>query len=624
VEFVGVEKNRMKFEQHLAENPLTAGAQQNSVHRIGTRHLLLALVLGATFVAYVGTLGFSFVNDDFDQIVMNAYVHSWHFAPRYFTEHIWSAIYPDELNNYYRPVFLLWFRINHMLFGFRPAGWHLGTVLLHLLATGLVYMVARRLLRDPLAAGLAMLIFGVDPVHIESVAWVSGLSEPLTATLFLGAFFCYLNGRTTARRPRIWLSASLFLYGLAALSKETALAFPLLLFAYEWFFPVPGAGAEFRARVTTGFRKVAPYLVLTMGYLAVRWRVLGGIGHALTDLSLRTVVLTWPSLLFFYLRHLIWPFNLSPYYALRYIDYPNLGGFVFPLAMVAMTAAIIVWYAQRSREVAFAGTWMLLLILPVLNIQAFDSMDFAHDRYLYLPSVGFSMLAALALRRLQVGERRAFGQPVAQVLATIGLAGLFMVMTVTQSFWWANDFLHATRSVAIAPENICALHNLATETAARGYPGQAAQLYQKVLARNPKYWPSVYNLGVLYLRLGRLPDAERYFHRAAEIKPVDPRAYAALGVVRLQMGRLDEAKALIQHAIELGPNALGYHLALGVVLKAEGDLPAALIEFRTELVNQPGSLAAREQIAKIETGPGNNPTPVSPSSEPPGLPIYRH
>ena len=152
--------------------------------------ILLVVALALTFIVYAGTLGFEFVYDDHEQVLENNYVHSWRFVGHYFTGHVWSNLYAKDPGNYYRPLFLLWLRVNHMLFGLEPWGWHLTTALAHLFATYLVYLLAVRLVRDPVTAGFAALIFGLHPVHIEAVAWVSGVTEPLLAVLLIPSFLC--------------------------------------------------------------------------------------------------------------------------------------------------------------------------------------------------------------------------------------------------------------------------------------------------------------------------------------------------------------------------------------------------------------------------------------------------
>ena len=106
------------------------------------RVLWPAAILAATFLAYAGTLGFGFVFDDTAGIVRNDSLRSWHYVPGYFSSHVWSFLYPHLLSNYYRPLFLLWLRLNDALFGLHPWGWHLTSVLAHLGVTCLVYCLA--------------------------------------------------------------------------------------------------------------------------------------------------------------------------------------------------------------------------------------------------------------------------------------------------------------------------------------------------------------------------------------------------------------------------------------------------------------------------------------------------
>ena len=110
---------------------------------------LVAAILAVTALVYAGTLHFDFVYDDQGVIVNNALVQSWRFVPQYFRGQLWQNINPDDPGNFYRPLYILWLRLNDALFGLHPAGWHATTILLHVLATFLAYCVARRLTGRP-------------------------------------------------------------------------------------------------------------------------------------------------------------------------------------------------------------------------------------------------------------------------------------------------------------------------------------------------------------------------------------------------------------------------------------------------------------------------------------------
>src|SRR2546423_985380 len=170
---------------------------------------MILIVLAITLIAFIGSLHYDFVYDDVEQIVGNRYVHSWHFLPRFFTEHVWGHLNSNSPGTYYRPVFLLWLLLNHTAFGLQASGWHLTNVALHVLVTYMVYRLALRINLDRFSACVAALLFGLHPVHVEAVAWVSGGTEPLLAALFVPTFLCYLKARAPEQPARRWLALSL-------------------------------------------------------------------------------------------------------------------------------------------------------------------------------------------------------------------------------------------------------------------------------------------------------------------------------------------------------------------------------------------------------------------------------
>jgi len=148
-----------------------------------TRALIIGFLTLATLAAYIGALRYGFVYDDPDQIVNNPAVHSWSRVPRYFTSDVWPHSTPDEVGNFYRPVFLLWLLLNYKIGSLNPTWYHLTTVALHLLATLLVYLLALRVTKDELVAAGGALLFGLHPVHLEAVAWI-----PAVLNLYLRSF----------------------------------------------------------------------------------------------------------------------------------------------------------------------------------------------------------------------------------------------------------------------------------------------------------------------------------------------------------------------------------------------------------------------------------------------------
>lgn len=588
--------------------------------RLRSPLFLCALVLGLTFAAYAGTLSFEFVHDDRGQIVDNPAIHSWAAIPGYFTAQVWAGVAPEDPGNYYRPLFLLWLRLNDAVWGLHPWGWHLTTVLAHLAVTLLVYFLALRVLKDPQYAAFAALLFGLHPVHIEGVAWISGVTEPLLALLLISSFLCYLKRRDEPAKAAAWMACSLGLYVLAMLEKETALVLGPIIFSYEYICSVEtphrgvstisAAGQEtprrgvstvgIIQRVRRSLGAAVLYLVPVPFYLLARVHALKAFSHQMTSLPLSVVLYTWPSLLWFWVKHLVWPVGLSTFYDLPSVTHPNFWNFVLPAIAVAIVAAGLIWGALRSREIAFACLWLVWPLVPILDIRVFVKNDFAHDRYLYLPSIGLAIIAAVALRRLRLGSGRVQGVPAAQIVVTSLVAILMMFGTAYQSLFFQNNMVFYEHNLLAAPNNIFPRTNLATLLGEAGQYQAAIGLYQEALQIDSDNWYANYNLGYTYYRVGKLPEAENYLEKAAAINPNKPDEFFYLGLTLLKIGHTEEAASAFRSALQIRPHGYGYHFALGLALKLQGNLQGALDEFKTEISNNPQHAPAREQIAETQ------------------------
>ena len=530
------------------ENPVSV------VEALSQPGVLETILLALVFIVYSGTLAFGFVYDDRPVFVDNPLVHAWRYVPSYFSTHFGSQL--AEANaTYYRPVFLLWFRLIHSLAGLHPALWHLSSVCVHVAVTYLVFLLAWRLTGDRWTAWIAALLYGLHPVHVESVAWISGVADPLLAMFFLGSLLAYLKRRQPGGSAA-WLAASLLLYAMALLQKEVAIVLPALVFTYVVLFAPRDErwGLKFRSAVVA----VLPFLAVTTLYLLARSLALPGMVRTITPISVKTMILTWPSLLWFYLKLLVYPASLSPFYDARYVTRPGLQDFVLPLAEVLAAAGLLWFWARRSparsRTISYACALLVLPLLPALYIRVFNYSDYAHDRYVYLPSVGFVILCALAIRQLRSVKLQVAA---AGVAATVLLAG-----TLTQQINWASDLLLYTRAVSIAPGNSVARNNLGNALLERGQYPDAVAVYQQVLKQDPNFWMATYNLGYVSYRLHKFEDAEQYLSRAIVLNPNDADQYFVRGATRVESGHVEAGIADLKRAVQMRPDAEPYRAAL--------------------------------------------------------------
>jgi hypothetical protein len=555
------------------------------------------------FITYAGTLGFQFVYDDLQQIVGNPHVQSWSYVPRYFTSHIWSHVSPEWGGAHYRPLFLLWLLINHTIFGLNPLGWHLMTILAYLFAISMMYLVIEKVTQTSATAAVAALIFGLHPLHIEAVAWVSGVAESLLAALLLCSFLFHLKKREqTATASRIRLqSFSLSLFAVALLTKETAIVFPAIIFAYEWVFGERDFESNRLGRLRASLSIIVPYLVVVAIYIPIRLSALKGFGATITPLSPATVLLTLPSLLWFYVKLLIWPFGLSAFYDTPYTTSVTFSTFILPAIAVALLGFAIWFGSRKSRVVAFACAWLVLPIIPVLNLPSLLRDEIAHDRYLFLPSIGFSILIALAITRIKVGRSAILGLPACQVAAIVILCGVLGCAAAWQHSSWANEFLLFEQGVKSAPNNRIALNNLGSIMLENGMYAEAVNLFKKAVDCSPDFRTANLNLGISYCQVGQYEEACQDINRAIELDPKGVEPYLYLAISEIERGRFPEGRNALAVAEKIRKDTPGIHFWRGMAYKKEKALAEAVNEFRAELEINPADRAALQQVSEIES-----------------------
>jgi tetratricopeptide (TPR) repeat protein len=340
---------------------------------------------------------------------------------------------------------------------------------------------------------------------------------------------------------------------------------------------------------------------LTAAYLLVRTVALKGFSHPSAQIGWLTIVLTWPSLLLFYVKLLLWPVGLSPFYGLEYVSHPTLLDTALP-TLVLLLIALGLWkWASKSRPVALMIPWLVFPILPVLNVQVFGNRNFAHNRYLYLPSIGFVMLFAVALRELKIGKQHIAGVPVSQMVVGVGLALLMGFAINVEDRYYASDaafYSYAYSKMRNSDPVICM--DYANTLAEQGDMGRAAEMYRQVIEARPEMWSAYFNLGYMYYQSGQLEQAVQYLTRAATGDPTQSENVFYLGLADFKLNRQDEAEANVRRAVALAPATPNYHFALGMILKVKGNLPGALAEFTKVLELNPAHQAAAQQAAEIQ------------------------
>jgi protein O-mannosyl-transferase len=480
--------------------------------------IALLLVAGITFVVYYATLSFEFVWDDFPQIVDNPLLRSWQSVPRVFFSDLWFHVSRSQV--YYRPLFVLWSILNFKIFGLNPWGWHLTTLLLHVAATCAVYFLACRLKLDHWTAVLAALLFGLHPIHIECAAWISAGSESMVTLFYVLAFTGFLKSRDAeTRNKRLWQIVSCLLLICALLTKEMAITFALVVIVYEWLTTKHETPNKL-TRLCRSALSATPYLLITFCYLILRKLALHRATKVDPNHTNFDVVLTWPLVLLTYLRLLIFPKGLTGLYHSLYAIPPGFWNFVFPLFVLCAFAVIICYWAQDKDDpiVALSALWMIIGLIPVLYLRALPSGGAVRDRYLYLPSVGFVLLLAKAIRMVRLKNNEVQSIKLRWALVTI-ICAAFIAGVLVQQVYWANNLLLFYRGYVLYPQNIDGAMELASALMKRNEYSRALPILTALTHDHPQVGPPHYYLAQAYIHLGQKAEAQNALNTALALTP---------------------------------------------------------------------------------------------------------
>lgn len=576
----------------IGEKRLARDGNWSLAQLSGARAMLLIGLLA--ILAYSNSLGGDFVFDDTDQIVENQNIRSWDNLAKAFTTHVWAfregagspaakAELPPPLP-YYRPLFTVMLTVEYHLFGLWPQGWHLVSLFLHMLCACGVFYVILAMSGRSLVALMASAVFAVHPVHAESVAWVSGMTDPLFGVFFLGSLYLYLkqrgSGSAHAHEGARGLALSLVLFAFAAFAKETALSLILLIFGYEF---IANSG-NLMSRLKISFKRSAPYFAVALLYLVPRYLVLGELMWRNPQAPVRPLAytpLTLPLVICTYARHLLWPAGLSVAYNTHFITTIASGEFLLPAALLsAIAIALFLFRSKVRREVWQALLLIAVPLLPVLNLGQVSREEYlVFDHYLYLSVAGLGYLIGLGIGKLRAfdssgAQSRIFGlsRPVVAVALFIAIAVASMIGATRENSHWSDSY----------------------------------SLWSNAARVRPAYWAPHYNVGLALLDSKRFNEARDELARAASLKSDAPEVYDSLG--RAYEGTGDTAAAIssFQHALVLDPGMVESLNNLGTVYFKRSDFPAAEKYFAAALAIDPQASTALFNLGLCYSRRGNS------------------
>ncbi|MEA2709617.1 MAG: protein O-mannosyl-transferase [Phycisphaerales bacterium] len=504
-----------------------------------SRFLQIGLLVAAALAATYPVVDNRFINwDDRDQITQNPDFN----PPRvgrmieYWRGPYVGSLYPVSYNLF---GLLAWIggdppaQIGEPV---DPRAFHAASIVLHALATILIWLIVRELVEKDWPATIGALLFAVHPVQIEAVAWVSGMNTLLVAVLSFLAIWLYLRALKRERRAARFalLAAATLFYVLALWAKPAAVIVPIMAGLLD-YLATRRRLRDIGIPVIVGIAIALPVMLITRKLQSV---------ELVTPTPLWSRPIVALDAVAFYLYKLVVPARLLVDYGRTpqwLIDRPM----VWATALVTIAVTIGCWAARRRWPwvwVSFAV--FVAALLPVLGLTPFNvqMISTVTDRYLYLAMIGPALLVAFLLR-----DARGRSLYVAAAIVLVVLT----VRSNLRSRDWHDEFTLFEPELRVNPRSLAGHQVLGATYAARQEFELAAGHLQAALAIKPDDSRSLFNLGNILLRFGRYDEAIARYRAALEKFPNHPRIHNNLGVALAQRGELDAAEAEFRRALEL-------------------------------------------------------------------------
>ena len=532
-------------------------------------------VFAVAFAVYLNVLYSGFVWDDHYFVLGRDEIRQGGDLP---------ALFSQDVRGLYRPVRTVAYVLAWRLFGESPLGWHLLGPLFHASVTLLFFLVAARIVGRP-AAFLAAVLFAVHPVHTERVSHVTGSMDLLGVLFMMAAWAAALRGGYfTDRIPRArrWALPAAGLFALALLSSEEAALLPAYL-ALLLLWRSRAAAAGRRPASRSDALLTVGALVTAAGYWALRTAILGGSGRAVSYAagSFGTTFLTMGQVYLRYFRLMVHPADLRMEYVIRpavSIWEPRvLAGYGLLAALAIL--AVVLYHRRRVEGLPLA--WMLAALAPFTNL--LPGPELIAERYLYVPSMGFCLLAGLLAGRL-VGtddDRSPSIRRFAAIAFGV-LAALFALQTVMQNRLYRDDCALFGYAMTKEPRSDAAHNNLGACLDARGEHLLAERQFRLAVEINPANDRARYNLAKKLWQRGDPAGALGHLSPVVDTGSARDNVRFLYGVVTAELPRAAPAAWIEGDAVFLVGRGVGHRRAGDAARAAwsfaraleDGDLPA--------------------------------------------------
>lgn len=519
------------------ESKSTHRAQPQKQKSLSGVYLLLLACIAVTLICYLPSLTNGWTNwDDEGYVLDNNLTKSLSFAtlPQFFSTF--------QMGNYH-PLPMLSLALDYKWFGTNATGFHIHSVLLHLINVVLVFFFVWQLTKKRWATVITALFFGIHPAHIESVSWISERKDLLYVLYYMAALIAYLKYVQSGKKIS-FLILSVLLFILSLLSKGQAVTLSVILLLIDYYLKRP-----FHVKLL--IEKV-PFFILSLlfGIIAVFAQQHAKAINEIPYYSFADRLVFSADSLFTYFYKALLPLKLSAFYPYPRIVDGHYSWIIFLSPVIVLALFGLVIYSMKfTRLVAFGFAFYLANVILILQILPVGGAMMA-DRYTYLAYTGLFFIAGMFVQYLTENNYPKLSSLKAPVTVLVVVCGLFFsIKTYSRNHIWKSS-----------------------ET-----------LYLDMI-ENYDYIPVANNnLGNYYNKQGKPELALRYFSKAISLQPDYKEALINRSDIYRQQGKIDSAIADCDHVLQFEKDFSGAYMNRGIALCIAGRFDSAMNDFNTVL-----------------------------------------
>lgn len=504
--------------------------------------------------------------------------------------------------------------LSHMLdvslFGLKPGCHHLVSLILHGANTLLLFHLLTTSTSAVWRSALVAALFAVHPLHVESVAWAAERKDLLSTLFFLLSLLSYTAYVRTRNIRQYLLTLLAFIAGL--LSKSMLVSLPIVLFLFDcWPLCRLSLSSTISCQTvaTVAWRRIIleklPFVAISAAFCAITYYS-QSVGNAVAqDAALSLAIRLQNGIISYtvYLRDMVWPSGLAPFYPLT-IPISPVQTALAGICLV-LVSAVVARYWRHYPYLLTGWLWYLITLVPVIGLVQVGLQSRA-DRYTYIPLIGIFIALVWAAgdlgTRWRISPRLLTGISCA-VIIILGL------LCFRQVGYWQNSRTLFTHTYAVTERNYMADMILGNSAfVQRDFP-TAISHYQRALragANGGVVHLLETKLATCYGVQGLFDDAIYHYQLALQANPRHANTYYLIGQLHETKGNDTAAIDNFRRSVDLDPGQLEANLALAQALQRRGDERGALTAFHAVLRQQPGDPDALYAVGVSEARQGNS------------------